>query len=717
MKSDEIANSQLRQKLSCHQQQKHRRWNPGLRGSCSPTVPCRWLPPRGCETLTLDAGDDRRGHMASISERLARCCVHHVDVNAASYEEWQFRRHFPLHLMLMTVGLAYAVSSAIVNSASRALQSEPISTGASFAYLVLFSMQLAVRLAAHSWPAKPLLRHICVNSFAVFVLISAVFDTIFFSTMGHSVKPARWVGRVLAGAPFITGHAVLAGTSAGWPLPFAFAFVCTLVSFAILTQTVPDDIETAQFYAGASLLSTWMISFIMFIFLDAHGRAQFVGEKAMVGWADAKGRYIAAVSHDFGTPISVMRVLVSNIQDDAQLCERIGVRSLNGIQASLDLLSTVRQKAINLNQLERGQQLQPDRAACSFPELMNQLMLMVDHMPRRSTVRFELSMDDALQGSAMVITDRGWLQLMAMNLLTNAFKHTSQGAVCLKVSVEDGGNTMRLRVSDTGRGVPAEDIPSLFTPYQQASKWRFGTGLGLFHVRELAQALGGTVGYEANTPCGAVFWMDIPLVLANDSEVQLALALGADQPVSAASSSGAAGVVADEEANAEAIEVNIQVQGASANDGGMRSALPESPPLEQDAPFANLSVLVVEDEAFFRASITTLLEACGTELVEVACDGELGVAHLTSGDRFFHLALVDLQMPIMDGFECVRRARAYESSSAPDRTRTRFVAVSANADDPDIQDECLACGFDRVIPKPLNLSKVRELLQEVHKGT
>ena len=211
--------------------------------------------------------------------------------------------------------------------------------------------------------------------------------------------------------------------------------------------------------------------------------------------------------------------------------------------------------------------------------------------------------------------------------------------------------------------------------------------------------------------------MDVPLVLANDSEVQLALALGADQPVSAASSSGAAGVVADEEANAEAIEVNIQVQGASANDGGMRSALPESPPLEQDAPFANLSVLVVEDEAFFRASITTLLEACGTELVEVACDGELGVAHLTSGDRFFHLALVDLQMPIMDGFECVRRARAYESSSAPDRTRTRFVAVSANADDPDIQDECLACGFDRVIPKPLNLSKVRELLQEVHKGT
>ena len=75
----------------------------------------------------------------------------------------------------------------------------------------------------------------------------------------------------------------------------------------------------------------------------------------------------------------------------------------------------------------------------------------------------------------------------------------------------NGVHVLRLQVADTGPGVPPEDRKTLFTPYGQVSRYRFGTGLGLYHVREVVAALGGKTGYEPNEPAGAIFWADVPV--------------------------------------------------------------------------------------------------------------------------------------------------------------------------------------------------------------
>lgn len=101
-----------------------------------------------------------------------------------------------------------------------------------------------------------------------------------------------------------------------------------------------------------------------------------------------------------------------------------------------------------------------------------------------------------------------------------------------------------------------------------------------------------------------------------------------------------------------------------------------------------------------------------------ACDGEEALQQLiaaasdSSTGGAFSLALVDLQMPLMDGMECVRRLRAWEAKRVlPVHTHT--VAVSANSDDAGCHDDCLAAGFDAAFQKPLSMERILVLLRHV----
>lgn len=231
---------------------------------------------------------------------------------------------------------------------------------------------------------------------------------------------------------------------------------------------------------------------------------------------------------------------------------------------------------------------------------------------------------------------------------------------------------LRLRVSDTGLGVPEAVVPHLFLPYGQASRWRFGTGLGLYHVSELAKALGGVAQHAHNAPSGAVFWVDVPYVPVDNK----------NPPT----------VPASHHASHE-------------------PRVESSKPAEVSAPVASAPrlVLVVDDDDVMRETHSMLIEAIDGYAVESAADGEDGLQKLTSGEAFI-LALIDLQMPFKDGFETVRGLRAWEAKQGAATRRLRAIAISANGDDPGIAKECLAAGFDGLSSKPLTVTKLEELL-------
>ena len=302
-----------------------------------------------------------------------------------------------------------------------------------------------------------------------------------------------------------------------------------------------------------------------------------------------------------------------------------------------------------------------------------------------------IDVEPALSG-VTIITDHGWLTLVLINFLSNAFKNVSAGAVTVTVSLAGADDGMlRLAVSDTGQGVPAPLVPHLFAAFTQASKWRFGTGLGLFHVGELVSALGGVTGYQPNQPSGAIFWCTVPFRPAIALDQVVVVPAAQPPPAVAASSSHPAPppAVADETSSV---------------------APPLAPPAEvaSDSPLAAFRVLVVEDDDFMRdCTAMQLRDDLGVGRVEEAADGVEGQQKLTvEGERFTH-ALIDLQMPRLDGLQCIRNVRGWEATHG---THVRAIAYTANGEDVGTRGECLAAGFDEVANKPSHPQLLRELL-------
>ena len=111
-------------------------------------------------------------------------------------------------------------------------------------------------------------------------------------------------------------------------------------------------------------------------------------------------------------------------------------------------------------------------------------------------------------------TDKARLQQMAINLLSNAIKFTDSGSVTVNASQSDG--QLVIAVSDTGKGIPADELPTIFDEYRQAegseSSVQKGTGLGLSITKKFAELLGGTIGVESEVGKGSTFTISIPVV-------------------------------------------------------------------------------------------------------------------------------------------------------------------------------------------------------------
>ncbi len=110
-------------------------------------------------------------------------------------------------------------------------------------------------------------------------------------------------------------------------------------------------------------------------------------------------------------------------------------------------------------------------------------------------------------------TDAVKLRMILKNLVTNALKFTEQGSITVKA--ERAGRRVRLSVSDTGIGIPAEELPHLFEPFRQAhaqlSRGAGGAGLGLFIVRRLVELLGGTITVASTPGKGTTFAVELPV--------------------------------------------------------------------------------------------------------------------------------------------------------------------------------------------------------------
>ena len=237
------------------------------------------------------------------------------------------------------------------------------------------------------------------------------------------------------------------------------------------------------------------------------------------------------------------------------------------------------------------------------------------------------------------------------NLLGNAIKFTSRGEV--RLSVDRRGETIAFTVSDSGEGIPPDQVERIFSAFEQASAdaRRTGTGLGLTISRHLARAMGGDVICLPSAGPGAVFEFTLACLPVSQLPAPLA-------------------------------------------------PTPETPPTLPPA-----QVLVVEDNPVNALVATGMLERLGLRW-SLAQDGEQALAQLGAGR--FDLVLMDCQMPVLDGFEATRRWRAIESQQ-PSAARLPIVALTAYAIEGD-DSHCQAAGMDGYLAKPFTLQALADEL-------
>ncbi|MBA4013534.1 MAG: histidine kinase [Phenylobacterium sp.] len=360
----------------------------------------------------------------------------------------------------------------------------------------------------------------------------------------------------------------------------------------------------------------------------------------------AKSEFLATMSHELRTPLNSVLGFANVIGETEQLSAE-GRRRVALIAASGRSLVTLVDDLLAFARLEAG------RFELA-PQPVNPLTLVRETagIVAADAERKGLELTLALAGDerAKFLLDPNRLRQVVLNLLNNAVKFTSKGAVQVTAEITEaaGGHAFRLDVRDSGIGMSAAEMERIFERFSQADGSigrRFGgTGLGLAISRSLLDLMGGEIGVESAPGEGARFWVTLPL-------------------------------------------------------GPLQAASPELA-----APDATRSagarVLVVDDHPMNRELCKLLLELEGHQ-VAMAEDGEEAVQMATEHD--FDVILMDVRMPKMDGLAATRAIRALGGP----RAQTPIIAVTAEAL-PEQVSRCREAGMVDHVAKPIAQSQLSE---------
>ena len=468
-----------------------------------------------------------------------------------------------------------------------------------------------------------------------------------------------------------------------WPEPAHAALVLPIVRAGTATplahfvagvsprQRLDPDYLTF-FTLAANQVSTAMASVLAYE--EARQRAEALAEIDK-----AKTAFFSNVSHEFRTPLTLMLGPIDELLRGQETLTPSQVEQLTFVRRNSQRLMKLVNSLLDFSRIEAG------RAHASY-QPVDLAAFVVDLASNFRSACERAGVDlrvDCPPLQDAVYVDRDMFEKVLLNLLSNAFKHTFEGEI--GVTLRDTGEQVQLTVHDTGTGIPAGDLPHLFTRFYRVDGARGrsfeGTGIGLALVKELVHLHGGSIEVSSVERQGSRFAVTLPKGSAHLPREQVV-----ETADTSASPARAQAYVEEALRWLPDVGVDDPIAGNGDDAAGVRNA--------------GRRVLVVDDNADLRDYMRRLL--AGRFVVEVASNGveALAAARMRTPD----LVIADVMMPHLDGFGLIRALRVNTVLSA-----VPVILVSARAGE-EARIQGLRGGADDYLVKPFS---ARELVARV----
>jgi len=380
----------------------------------------------------------------------------------------------------------------------------------------------------------------------------------------------------------------------------------------------------------------------------------------------AKTNFLSNMSHDIRTPMNAIIGFTTLAMTHIDNKERVQ-GYLGKIAASSNHLLSLINDVLDMSRIESGG-VHLEETECNLRDVMNELENMLTTEIQSRNLQFHIDLKDV--SDEKVICDRLRLNQILLNLLGNAMKFTTPGGkisvqVFEKMGRDEDEAIYEFCVKDTGIGMSEEFQKHIFEPFERERSSTVsgiqGTGLGMAITKNIVEMMGGAISVISKKDVGTEFIVRLPMKKVSAGQAET--------------------VFREEESNTSASRTSIK---------GKR-------------------ILLVEDNDLNREIAGEILGEAGL-LVEEAEDGSIALDQLLEkGPGYYSLVLMDIQMPIMDGYTATQAIRAFENKEL---AKIPIIAVTANAFEED-KRKALEMGMNAHIAKPIDVQKLLDALEHL----